>query len=585
MPAKYSHVKKRPANSNGNGKAVKKINGTTALTHKGKNTLRHGQPNPHGDRGLTQTMSVVSDLERTISRILLLRYQQDIARLFSTRLHHIANVYLPTFVLRCVTVTGPGWAAFNADSEEVKDFFRATIGMDLRQAGERIATKSLLWSYTALRHFAMDHNVPICQKKGLHSIRLIPHIAGIKAHLSQLEDMAHPTIAKPPHLSGYGVGQETLIDACEQKYSRWSEVPFEWREAQGWRSKVRFGYDKMVQSLWKVAREFDLNGYGQILRDKLANKWCECGCSTDHLGSVCEKTVRDQESASGVRSGKHREWDGRGNGVFGWETEEEEDVWDLEMDWGGVDPEELGQPFDPSMTIADIMEWRYLRAEHEKESGNQYFRRGQYEKAINHYEAAHRIEPEVPHYQLNLAMAYLKLEKWIEAEEACTKALSQHRSSKGLFRRARARQMLGKVDEAIKDLRTIVRSQPTNGDAIAELLALLPQDTRPPPPASSSSGDQQSIEHLFEHLGVAKPKVPKPPSFARMPSDALKVKVTIMPTTDVPIWEHVRETTDGKQKLTMTMKTDLTGREREVQCLRREGIPFPGWDKYQVKKA
>ena len=38
---------------------------------------------------------------------------------------------------------------------------------------------------------------------------------------------------------------------------------------------------------------------------------------------------------------------------------------------------------------------------------------------------------------------------WIEAEKACSKALQQHRSSKGLYRRARARRMLGRTEEAI----------------------------------------------------------------------------------------------------------------------------------------
>lgn len=156
MPAKYSHVKKRPANAP--GKSTKKASGNASQKH----SHRHGAPNPHGDRSVTQAMSAVSELERAISRILLLRYEQDIARLFSTRLHHISLVYLPTFVMKCVTLTGPGWAAFNADSEEIKDFFRTVIGMDLRQAGERIATRSLLWSYTALRHF-------VCQLPNLHT--------------------------------------------------------------------------------------------------------------------------------------------------------------------------------------------------------------------------------------------------------------------------------------------------------------------------------------------------------------------------------------------------------------------------------
>jgi hypothetical protein len=41
----------------------------------------------------------------------------------------------------------------NADGEEIKEFFRSVIAMDLREAGERVATKSVLWSYTALRQF------------------------------------------------------------------------------------------------------------------------------------------------------------------------------------------------------------------------------------------------------------------------------------------------------------------------------------------------------------------------------------------------------------------------------------------------
>ena len=99
------------------------------------------------------------------------------------------------------------------------------------------------------------------------------------------------------------------------------------------------------------------------------------------------------------------------------------------------------------------------------------FRNGSYVEAVDHYRKAQEIEPELPHYQLNMAAAYLKLNKyvafyefdvvewtiyqtilsrWMEAEQACTRALSMHRSSKGLFRRAKARQMLDKVDDAIQ---------------------------------------------------------------------------------------------------------------------------------------
>lgn len=152
MPAKkYSHVKKRSASG-----LFKKSGGTNNGHHANRDGYNHrqpGSPDPQIDKGISQAMSAVSKLERAIARILLIRYEQDIARLFSTRLYSIALIHLPTLMMRCAMITGPGWMAHNADSEEIKDFFRAVISMDMRQAGERVATKSVLWSYTALRHF------------------------------------------------------------------------------------------------------------------------------------------------------------------------------------------------------------------------------------------------------------------------------------------------------------------------------------------------------------------------------------------------------------------------------------------------
>ena len=68
----------------------------------------------------------------------------------------------------------------------------------------------------------------------------------------------------------------------------------------------------MVDTLWATAMEFDVRGYGLVLREKLTTKWCDCGCSTDHLGEVCEKTIREDEDDMARRVGKCREWDGRG---------------------------------------------------------------------------------------------------------------------------------------------------------------------------------------------------------------------------------------------------------------------------------
>ena len=52
-------------------------------------------------------------------------------------------------------------------------------------------------------------------------------------------------------------------------------------------------------------------------------------------------------------------------GVHGWETHEEEDVWDVELDFASFEPEPRTSETD--MTIGELMAWKYLQAEREKE--------------------------------------------------------------------------------------------------------------------------------------------------------------------------------------------------------------------------
>jgi hypothetical protein len=174
MPPKYSHVKKRSA------AGLLKPGASTPTnlireTYDPNNPHGHQQlyqqhiqlnnnhfpilgiqPNsilPKIDKELSQAMAAVAHLERAIARTLLLRYEYDIARLYSTRVHVISITQIPILVARLTELCGPGWVAHNSENEEIKDFFRAIIGMDMREAGERVATKSVLWSYTALRRF------------------------------------------------------------------------------------------------------------------------------------------------------------------------------------------------------------------------------------------------------------------------------------------------------------------------------------------------------------------------------------------------------------------------------------------------
>lgn len=56
-----------------------------------------------------------------------------------------------------------------------------------------------------------------------------------------------------------------------------------------------------------------------------------------------------------------------GSGVTGWGTEEEENMWEVDFDYVNSDSEKKHDPAECDMTVAELIEWRYLRAEREKE--------------------------------------------------------------------------------------------------------------------------------------------------------------------------------------------------------------------------
>ncbi|CAJ0748089.1 12151_t:CDS:2 [Entrophospora sp. SA101] len=60
---------------------------------------------------------------------------------------------------------------------------------------------------------------------------------------------------------------------------------------------------------------------------------------------------------------------------------------------------------------------RLENALQEKEMGNGFFKRGNYELAIEHYGKAIEHDPKESIYFINRAMAYLKLQKWEKAEK------------------------------------------------------------------------------------------------------------------------------------------------------------------------
>ncbi|XP_026692057.2 RNA polymerase II-associated protein 3 [Ciona intestinalis] len=105
-----------------------------------------------------------------------------------------------------------------------------------------------------------------------------------------------------------------------------------------------------------------------------------------------------------------------------------------------------------------------------KEEGNKYFKAGKYEDAVNSYTKSMEYDPTNAVFPANRAMAYLKLQKFIETEADCTLSLSLDPAyTKAYLRRGSARVAMGKVGSAVKDFNDALKLEPNNNQALKEL--------------------------------------------------------------------------------------------------------------------
>eukprot|EP01084_Bolivina_argentea_P308256 532976_1 len=109
-----------------------------------------------------------------------------------------------------------------------------------------------------------------------------------------------------------------------------------------------------------------------------------------------------------------------------------------------------------------------LFAQH-KEKGNNFYRSNKYHDAIREYTKCIGIDNSNYLPLANRAMCYLKIGKYQQAEDDCTKSLQLAPTYvKGYLRRGAARKALGKFELSLKDYENVLKLQPKNTQAIEE---------------------------------------------------------------------------------------------------------------------
>lgn len=103
-------------------------------------------------------------------------------------------------------------------------------------------------------------------------------------------------------------------------------------------------------------------------------------------------------------------------------------------------------------------------ADRERERGNDAYKRGEYARAIERYDASVAVGETAAAYA-NRAMCWLKLEEWASAEVDCSRALELDVAAFGVKayqRRGTARREMGKYMDSVMDFEEALRLEPTS---------------------------------------------------------------------------------------------------------------------------
>jgi len=175
-------------------------------------------------------------------------------------------------------------------------------------------------------------------------------------------------------------------------------------------------------------------------------------------------------------------------------------------------------------------EQKQLRANREKDKGNEAFRSHDYDESVAYYSRSISLSPLAASYN-NRALAYLKLEKWDQAIKDCNCVLNLEIDNiKALLRRGTAYKSKKDLSKAEADLLRVLNMEPQNKKA-QDLLAEVKKEVK----EKKEKGRRMVIEEVEEESEGEEVEAEKPPTMVNgfgshdqdeTPEDAKIVELT-----------------------------------------------------------
>ncbi|XP_039516707.1 RNA polymerase II-associated protein 3-like isoform X1 [Pimephales promelas] len=178
-----------------------------------------------------------------------------------------------------------------------------------------------------------------------------------------------------------------------------------------------------------------------------------------------KKRVRRQASGDGALTDQTRTQRIKSYDYQAW------DKFDVEKTLERMDEEESPAQSNESDTEGPLGDRDLALAE--KEKGNEFFKEGRYDSAIECYTRAMDADPYNPVLPTNRAACFFRLRKFSVAETDCHLAIAlDSKHVKAYARRASARAALKKHQEALEDYQTVLKLDPGNSEARKEVQKL-----------------------------------------------------------------------------------------------------------------